>query len=423
MAKGNLFLGQASRKLGSVVFYKRNGNQVSRVWTDSGARRGTDASYAARAQRVRFGALSTIWRSFAFVSTRMYRSGKKVNESDYNYFARRNWSFMPYLTKKQNELGITMPVPGVYATGRLGEIYLSMTYVHDINNGTVDDLIYLRDKNRSFNGSVTWDQNPMDLLTALLQIYPSATKFVYLIGVIPGTNVVDGNSVYTNGSVNWYPVILDAALGADQFTGINYIRDLFSRNINNEDFQLFFANVQLDDIINGNTIFGLHINGDEEEYHPIKIMPLLFPVNDTASDCYSVALYPGNFPTSDGPFAFWAGYRTQQAFTAAAASYGYNKDVMQTQANIFGNDVIAWDAEYLNELAVFDPAIYEVYKTVQDADGGDVIAQPYCDVKRRYRELVGNDNQCDCDKDTSMTKKAKKSKKNHTDPSDDVIIV
>lgn len=423
MAKGNLFLGQASKKLGSVVFYNRNGNQVSRVWTDSGARRGNDASYAARAQRVRFGSVSSIWRTFSFVSTRMYRSGKKVNESDYNYFARRNWSFMPYLTKKQNELGITMPVPGVYATGGLGELDLSMTYVHDIQDGNIDDLINLRDKNRSYDGSVLLTDKPTKLLEALTAMYPSATKFIYLVGVIIGNGIVDGNTTYTNGFVSWYPVILDVALGESQFSNINNVQDLFSNSINNSDFQKWFSFVSSTDFLYGSTIFSMGVNASEEDYHPIQILPLLFPVNDTASDCYSVAMYPGNFPTNEGPFIFWRAYRTQQAFTAAAASYGYNKDVMQTRANIFGNDIIAWDAEYVARLEKVAPDIYDVYKTVMDADGVEAISRPYCDLNKRCQELKGLDKASDCNCDNDTGKGVKKSKKNHTGSSDDVIIV
>lgn len=423
MAKGNLFLGQASKKLGSVVFYNRNGNQVSRVWTDSGARRGNDASYAARAQRVRFGSVSSIWRTFSFVSTRMYRSGKKVNESDYNYFARRNWSFMPYLTKKQNELGITMPVPGVYATGRLGEIDLSMTYVHDILEGNVNDLITLRDKNRSFDGSVSLSDNPIDLLNALMAMYPSATKFIYLIGVIVGNGIVDGNTTYTNGFVSWYPVILDVALGESQFSNINNIQNFLVNSINNTDFQKWFASVSSTDFLFGGTIFNLSVDASEEDYHPIKILPLLFPVNDTASDCYSVAMYPGNFPTNEGPFIFWRAYRTQEAFAAAAASYGYNKDVMQTRANIFGNDIIAWDSEYVAKLANVAPDIYDVYKTVMDADGVEAISRPYRDLKQRCHELKGLDKASDCNCDNEAVKIVKKSKKNHAGSSDDVTMV
>lgn len=423
MAKGNLFLGQASKKLGSVVFYNRNGNQVSRVWTDSGARRGNDASYAARAQRVRFGSVSSIWRTFSFVSTRMYRSGKKVNESDYNYFARRNWSFMPYLTKKQNELGITMPVPGVYATGGLGEIDLSMLYVHDEADGHIDDLITLRDKNRSSDVSVNWDDSPMALLNALVKMYPSATKFIYLIGVMTGNGVVDGNTTYTNGYVSWCPVILDVALGASQFTNISTVEELFSSTITNNDFLQYISHILSNNILSGSTIFQLGVSATEEDYHGVKILPLLFPVNDTASDCYSVAMYPGNFPTNEGPFIFWRAYRTQQAFTAAAASYGYNKDVMQTRANIFGNDIIAWDSEYVAKLEKVAPDIYDVYKTVMDADGVEAISRPYCELKKRCYELKGIDNRSDCNCDNETGKSVKKSKKNHTESSDNVIMV
>lgn len=49
MAKGNLFLSQARGKIGSVVFYRQDGQQVSRVYTDQVKNPRSDAQNAQRA--------------------------------------------------------------------------------------------------------------------------------------------------------------------------------------------------------------------------------------------------------------------------------------------------------------------------------------------------------------------------------------
>lgn len=384
MAKGNMLLGQASKKLGSVVFYKRNGQQVSRVWTNSGARSGSDASYPARVQRVRFGAASNEWKSFGYISTRMFKAGKKVTESDYNYFTKKNWQYLPYLTKRQNELGITMPIPGQYSQGNYGDLRLSIDFKEDVSNKK--DIYSIGIDGYYVDDAIALGGLVKDAIAAYKSLFPFADKVIIAFGIIYGRTIKDGKGAYVNGAVVWKPVIFNL-----NSTDETYLNKTIASHIDSE-----INDITITDVITSNLESGFIVNykicqiqvdHDPEESRPFTLMPLFFVTNDTANDCYSTMLLPGNFSIDNPALAFWYAYRTQNAFDAACSSYGYSQGVMQTRAAVSDFGFIEMQSDYIKGLSKRDKELYNVYKSVADSKGVDATMKSYAETKKAYDSL------------------------------------
>lgn len=384
MAKGNMLLGQASKKLGSVVFYKRNGQQVSRVWTDSGARSGSDASYPARVQRVRFGAAANEWKSFGYISTRMFKSGKKVTESDYNYFIKKNWQNLPYLTKRQNELGITMPIPGQYSQGNYGDLRLSIDYKEDEVNQKDEYQIAI--DGYSYNDIITWGFTVKDAVSAYKSLFPFSDKVIIALGIIYGKTIHDGKGAYVNGAVVWKPVIFN--LNSTDETYLNKtIRAHFVDEIGDTNITDELENSPEAEFMEGIYLFKTSVAHLSEQASAFKLLPLVFVTNDTANDCYSTMILPGNFSVENPAFVFWRMYRTQNAFDAACSSYGYTQGVMQTRAAVSDYGFLEMQSDYIKRLSTRDKELYKVYKSVADSKGIEATMTSYAETKKAYDSL------------------------------------
>lgn len=384
MAKGNMLLGQASKKLGSVVFYKRNGQQVSRVWTNSGARSGSDASYPARVQRVRFGAASNEWKSFGYISTRMFKSGKKVTESDYNYFTKKNWQYLPYLTKRQNELGITMPIPGQYSQGNYGDLRLSIDFKEDSQNKK--DIYSVGIDGYYIDDAIAIGNNLSDAIDYYKMFFPFADKVIIALGIIYGRTIKDGKGAYVNGAVVWKPVIFNL-----NSTDETYLTQTIAAHIRSEINDVNISDKitsKLESVfINDYKICQIEVDHEPEESRPFTLIPLIFVTNETANDCYSTMLLPGNFSIDNPSFAFWYAYRTQNAFDAACSSYGYSQGVMQTRAAVSDFGFIEMQSDYIKGLAKRDKELYNVYKSVADSKGIDATMKSYAETLKAYDSL------------------------------------
>lgn len=387
MAKGNMLLGQASKKLGSVVFYKRNGQQVSRVWTDSGARSGSEASYPARVQRVRFGAASNEWKSFGYISTRMFKSGKKVTESDYNYFTKKNWQYLPYLTKRQNELGITMPIPGQYSQGNYGDLRLSIDYKE--NEQDERDEYKLAIDGYNTNETITWGFLVKDAVAAYKSLFPFADKVIIALGIIYGKTIIDGKGAYVNGAVVWKPVIFN--LNSTDETYLNkridahFIAEIGDVNISNN-LSMQGESAFIDETY----VFNIAVEHPSEEASAFKLLPLVFVTNDNANDCYSTMILPGNFSVENPAFVFWRMYRTQNAFDAACASYGYTQGVMQTRVALSDYGFLDMQSDYIKSLEKRDKELYNVYNTVAELKGIDATMKSYAETKKTFDSLCNS---------------------------------
>lgn len=375
MSNGNMLLGQARKKLGSVVFYVKNGQQVQRVWTDSGARRGKDASYATRAQRVQFGEAANEWVPYKFISTRMFRTGKKPSESDYNMFTKYNWRYFPYFTKQMMDHGVYSLIPGTYSKGNLGDNNVWFWFTHNTTQKTFDinvgsfDVVY--------NGTVTWASTVNALKDALRLAYRNADKVTFALAYLTPMGYNDSTGLYRFDAINWYPVIIKLNASNSTNDDTTTIKDLFSAQLANTPLAGMVA-VQTGNIINNNSLFNWVIDEDEEGVELYRMFATIFATNDTANDCYSTILRPGNFTLNSTIWAVYQLYRSNTAFRAACESYGFTTSVMQTDINIYGSDREAEVAAYVKALERSKQPYAARVRQIYEQYGCDVF---YDDVK------------------------------------------
>ena len=124
-----------------------------------------------------------------------------------------------------------------------------------------------------------------------------------------------------------------------------------------------------------------------EQASAFKLLPLVFVTNETANDCYSTMILPGNFSVENPAFVFWRMYRTQNAFDAACSSYGFSQGVMQTRAAISDFGFLEMQSDYIKGLAKRDKELYNVYKSVADSKGIDATMKSYAETIKAYDSL------------------------------------
>lgn len=328
MSQGNIIQGQASGKLGDTVLMVRNGKQVARVYTTSGARSGDAASQAARLQRVRFGAASNQWQLYRYICTRMFRKGRNTNQSDYNYFVKRNVELLPYLTKLENADGVCCLQPGQFSEGNLGRIELLQA---TINVGS-QDIAQMRmlDTINMPSVSVAWSATVGTLKTALRNIYINARKVTYLLVLTSDNEITEGGDVFTSQFYQHFPVTFD--LYAETVSGENEqtIIEYFNARIANDSLTSLISE-QTSTMMSANSTILLRNATASLKDTVLALGCLIFATNDLVSDCYTTLLPESAIPTLLGPYRVWASYRTPEALQVAADSYGYQSGVMRDE--------------------------------------------------------------------------------------------
>lgn len=112
-----MFLGVASGKVGSTVFYRADGEQRTRVLVTPKNPR----SRAQMQQRVKIANAAAIYRAAKAVLSRSFEV-RKGNESSYNAFTRGAMAIPAYLTKEMVQLCLAIPQPAQASRGTLGSI-------------------------------------------------------------------------------------------------------------------------------------------------------------------------------------------------------------------------------------------------------------------------------------------------------------
>lgn len=381
MAKGNMLLGQSSKKLGSVVFYVRNGRQAARVWTDSGARRGKDASFLARAQRVAFGGAANEWNAYKYICTRMYNRGKKPTESDYNYFTKQNWRNFPFLTKQLNEAGFQCPVPGIFSRGNLGALNLEMVFSQSEDLGSKSVIVSSDDVTSA--ETTPWNANMGLLKTQLQKCFPNADKVTYQLIVVRPTLVIIGNRNYRLPQFFYNTVVVSLYSELDEGEDTTNVYKYFSEHVTDSllSTQLLTQNGPF---MNFSSLFNLNLAGTEENPVEYDVLPLVFATNDAANDCYTTTLYDGMFTKSTGPFIYWQSQRTESAFREACSSYGFTADVMQTDIAQWLRGIGGNNLRYINVLAKHSPEDAAILQKAVDEMGDDALAAPMTLLRKTY---------------------------------------
>lgn len=359
MSRGNLLQGQASGKLGDTVLMVRNGQQLARVYTTSGARSGDQASEAARIQRVKFGSASNQWGVYRYVCTRMFRKGKRTSQSDYNYFVKRNAQLLPYLTKGENADGVQMLQPGLFSEGTLGRIDLTIAYNPTYAASTPALVVY--DSAVSSISAVTWASTMSVLKTALRGVYPNATKVTYLVSVAPVINIELEDYEIITESVKHYPIIINlyeqASTGEDEQT----VKAFFAAALNGSTIETLIGG-QNGQFANGKVMMQVATTNQAQVDQLGAIGALIFATNDSVSDCYTTSLPEAGVNKEDGVFSFWAGHRAPFDLRLAAESYGFQSGVMRD--HVAGTDAQFLDANaaHLARLASIDTKVAEQVK-------------------------------------------------------------
>lgn len=359
MSQGNIIQGQASGKLGDTVLMVRNGKQVARVYTTSGARSGESASMAARLQRVRFGAASNEWQLYRYICTRMFRKGRNTNQSDYNYFVKRNVDNLPYLTKLENADGVCCLMPGQFSEGNLGRIEL--LYSTFKSTSTQRQITTISDTINPTPNVIVWTGTMSSLKNTMRLVYPNARKVTYLIVQTSETQISEGAESFTSQFYQHHPVIVDlyaeSRSGEDAMTVAEY----FAASISDAPLKAVVA-AQTGNIADGSRIFRVTSSDAAQDDIVSRMGLLIFATNDLVSDCYTTILPAAGVPTDTGVYSVWAGYRTDEALQVAAESYGYQSGVMRDEISAEGNVPIEQAQAHLAKLMAFDPEAATAFK-------------------------------------------------------------
>ena len=326
MAKGNMLQGQATGKVGDIVFMVRNGQQISRVYTASGGRSGDQASIAVRRQRVRFGAASNQYLLYRNIVRGMYRTGKQTRQSDYNFFVRENVDNLPYLTKEENAAGVKCVMPGTFSRGTLGSLsFYIRSYTED------DETYYYNVVMQSFIAPLTikWNDTVGTLKTFLKTIFPNARKVTYSVSHILAQEIDVADSAQWTHTLERGDVVFDLYEADAEVPDTATISAYFS-HYGPSVYQSGFWPSDTTPFIEDANIFTMESenNNVTTQYNYTCVM--VFATNDQVGDCYTSQL--GSVPQTggDGDISLWHALRTENHKQVAEDSYGYATGVMRT---------------------------------------------------------------------------------------------
>lgn len=326
MAKGNMLQGQATGKVGDIVFMVRNGQQVARVYTSAGGRSGDQASIAVRRQRVRFGAASNQYLLYRNIVRGMYRTGKSTKQSDYNFFVRENVDLLPYLTKDENAAGVKCVMPGTFSRGTLG----SLQYF--ISCEEVSENTWLYDVGSLSTGSavtIKWGDTVAALKTALKAMFPNARKVNYsLCSIIRNELSLPSGSSYSH-TLDRGDVIFDLYDSDPNVPDTSTVAQYFAHYAPTA-FQAALALLTTETFCDGSSIFKILNAG----IFAVDLLPSLyvnvFATNDQVGDCYTSTLDSIAAAEDDGYLSLYDSLRTADHRQVAEDSYGYATGVMRT---------------------------------------------------------------------------------------------
>lgn len=326
MAKGNMLQGQATGKVGDIVFMVRNGQQVARVYTSAGGRSGDQASIAVRRQRVRFGAASNQYLLYRNIVRGMYRTGKSTKQSDYNFFVRENVDLLPYLTREENAAGVKCAMPGTFSRGTLG----SLSYSLNIGNGDGGNTVYsIKASGKAVTTELAWSATVSALKTALKAAFPNARKVTYSVLWITRSELDTPSGPVFSHSFERGDVVFDLFEADPVLPDTATIKDYF-KAYGPASVASDFFDLASGVMISGDKLFALSSSTDTFVEAMNNLYVLVFATNDQVGDCYTSSLSAINVPDSDGGLSLYDTLRTADHRQVAEDSYGYATGVMRT---------------------------------------------------------------------------------------------
>lgn len=326
MAKGNMLQGQATGKVGDIVFMVRNGQQVARVYTSAGGRSGDQASIAVRRQRVRFGAASNQYLAYRNIVRGMYRTGKSTKQSDYNFFVRENVDLLPFLTKEENAAGVKCAMPGTFSRGTLGSLNYDMVMEELTGSGS---LYRVTAAGSWIGNSLNWTDTVSELKTALKSALPNARKVTYaVIKLVRNDLETPAGPAYSHTFVR-YDVIFDLYEEDPDIADSATIAEYFDYYCTDSEIMDVF-DAQKSVFCNQKQIFSAALAEGEENQILQQLYVLVFATNDQVGDAYTSSLTSITSPDTDGYLSLYSTLRTADHQRVAEDSYGYATGVMRT---------------------------------------------------------------------------------------------
>ena len=223
MSKGNMLLGYASGKVGSLVFSRRLGQQVTRPYAATVRNPKTRAQMS---RRIKWANIINMWRLLK-PWIQMGMQNRKTTQSDYNKFVSLNINQSEaYLLKSEARQGATLLAPYIITSGNLGTRSMRSAAVTDIAVGTIDlaaasigqlsSAIITNNQGYQVGDQITVFALGQELVAGIPQVIPCAYKFLLTeqSDVTPAVDVIE-----VFGAVS--PTVNDGFL-AYQFDGVQY---------------------------------------------------------------------------------------------------------------------------------------------------------------------------------------------------------
>lgn len=326
MAKGNMLQGQATGKVGDIVFMVRNGQQVARVYTSAGGRSGDQASIAVRRQRVRFGAASNQYLLYRNIVRGMYRTGKSTRQSDYNYFVRENVDLLPYLTRDENAAGVHCVQPGTFSRGTLGAI------IYDIIaalNAEDHSTYRVKAVGGSLPATIDWTDTVEDAKAVLKRTFPNARKVNYSCCIVTPRGVETPSGEQYTHDITRYDVIFDLFEEDANVPDSATVAEYFSHYLTNTAAQTVIAAQDgffqsLDSYVYMETATAAAMAAFNRLYINV------FATNNQVGDCYTTTCLSLEATDDGDGLNLYNELRTDDHRQVAEDSYGYATGVMRT---------------------------------------------------------------------------------------------
>lgn len=138
MSKGNMLLGYAKGKVGSMVFSRLRGQQITRAYNASPANPRSDSQ---QLQRTKLANLVNFYRRGRSLLNHSF-TNRKENQSSYNAFVSRNiQNTTVHLTKSQASNAMSIVGPYVISDGVLPPIQINGGGVDAVTNIAVGELV------------------------------------------------------------------------------------------------------------------------------------------------------------------------------------------------------------------------------------------------------------------------------------------
>lgn len=318
--------GQATGKVGDIVFMVRNGQQVARVYTSAGGRSGDQASIAVRRQRVRFGAASNQYLLYRNIVRGMYRTGKSTKQSDYNFFVRENVDLLPYLTREENAAGVKCAMPGTFSRGTLGTLQYTID-CPEVESGprSYKVLCY----STSSTVELAWNDSVSDLKDALKSVFPNARKVNFSVSRLIKSELTLPTGLVWTHALERGDVVFDLYQEDPNVPDSDTIGGYF-QYYGPSSFRNSLFNPSEAIFLSGNTLFQVQSGAGIESTDLDLLYVNIFATNDQVGDCYTSTLDSISVPDSDGGLSLYASLRTDDHRQVAEDSYGYTTGVMRT---------------------------------------------------------------------------------------------